>query len=123
MTAAPPTGSVDPSMFREYDIRGFVDENLTAPVLSTLGRAYGTFLSGLPGAGEKGPGTVAVGRVVVGMRGDVVDVFVGVLEDGRLPLAERLVIELEPVRARHERRVEEAYARAHDRSFRWVPRR
>jgi phosphomannomutase len=64
MTAAPSTGSVDPSMFREYDIRGFVDENLTAPVLSTIGRAYGTFLSGLPGAGEQGPGTVVVGRDV-----------------------------------------------------------
>ena len=43
-------GTVDPSMFREYDIRGFVEQNFTAPVLLRLGQAFGTFLSA-PAAG------------------------------------------------------------------------
>src|SRR4051812_24023284 len=64
MTPSTPAASVDPSMFREYDIRGYVDENFTAPVLDAIGRAYGTFLAALPGAGAEGPGTVAVGRDV-----------------------------------------------------------
>src|SRR5262245_13963021 len=64
MTPATPAAGVDPSMFREYDIRGFVDENFTEPVLDRIGRAYGTFLAALPGAGDRGPGTVAVGRDV-----------------------------------------------------------
>ena len=38
-------GTVDASMFREYDIRGFVEQNFTAPVLLRLGRAFGTFLA------------------------------------------------------------------------------
>jgi phosphomannomutase len=46
-------------MFREYDIRGFVDQNFTEPVLGRLGGALGTFL-----AGDGEPGTVAVGRDV-----------------------------------------------------------
>ena len=68
---APPTpstsdapGTVDPSMFREYDIRGFVEQNFSAPVLLRLGRAFGTFLSGRSGRSGRGPGAVAVGRDV-----------------------------------------------------------
>src|SRR6476661_7910136 len=66
MTSATPAASVDASMFREYDIRGYVDENFTTPVLGAIGRAYGTFLAALPRAGAQGPGpgTVAVGRDV-----------------------------------------------------------
>src|SRR5438874_6891262 len=56
------TVTVDGSMFREYDIRGFVDQNFTEPVLERIGKGFGTFLAGL--YGEKGPGTVAVGRDV-----------------------------------------------------------
>ncbi len=55
--------AVDPSMFREYDIRGFVDQNFTEPVLNKIGKAYGTYLNRLRG-GNIGPGTLAVGRDV-----------------------------------------------------------
>ena len=48
-------------MFREYDIRGFVDENFTEPVLERTGKAFGTFLSQKRGGD---PGTQAVGRDV-----------------------------------------------------------
>ncbi|HEU5316845.1 MAG TPA: phosphomannomutase/phosphoglucomutase [Chloroflexota bacterium] len=55
--------AVDGSMFREYDIRGFVDQNFTEPVLERTGKAFGTFLAENRGrAGE--PGTLAVGRDV-----------------------------------------------------------
>ncbi len=57
------TAVVDPSMFREYDIRGFVDQNFTEPVLAKIGKAYGTYLAGRGGA-DAGPGTLAVGRDV-----------------------------------------------------------
>jgi phosphomannomutase len=63
----PATVTVDPSMFREYDIRGFVDQNFTEPVLERIGKAFGTFLAtlrrGATGA-EGGPGVLAVGRDV-----------------------------------------------------------
>lgn len=61
MTTAgtPDAHAVDQTMFREYDIRGFVDQNFTEPVLGRLGGALGTFL-----AGDGEPGTVAVGRDV-----------------------------------------------------------
>src|SRR5919109_884093 len=49
-------------MFREYDIRGFVDQNFTEAVLDRIGKGFGTLLAKL--YGEKGPGTVAVGRDV-----------------------------------------------------------
>ncbi|HET7769193.1 MAG TPA: phosphomannomutase/phosphoglucomutase, partial [Chloroflexota bacterium] len=76
-------GGVDGSMFREYDIRGFVDENFTEPVLERTGKAFGTFLAAKSGGGagkphggagseagvrrtrdEEAPGTLAVGRDV-----------------------------------------------------------
>ena len=31
--STPPTVAVDASMFREYDIRGYVDQNFTEPAL------------------------------------------------------------------------------------------
>ena len=52
---------VDRTMFREYDIRGFVDQNFTGDVLDRLGAALGTFLASESGGA---PGTVAVGRDV-----------------------------------------------------------
>jgi len=36
--------SLNPLIFREYDIRGVVGEDLSPEVVHTLGRAYGTFL-------------------------------------------------------------------------------
>lgn len=36
--------SVDPTIFREYDIRGLVDESLTVEVVHAVGRAFGTRL-------------------------------------------------------------------------------
>lgn len=38
------SGSVPAHVFREYDIRGIVDQDLTDDVYYQLGRAYGTFL-------------------------------------------------------------------------------
>lgn len=64
--ATTPASTIDASMFREYDIRGFVDQNFSEPVLETIGKAYGTFLVTLQGSagGAGGPGTIAVGRDV-----------------------------------------------------------
>ena len=43
-------------MFREYDIRGFVDQNFTELVLERTGKAFGTFLTSLTGpAGTAAP--------------------------------------------------------------------
>jgi phosphomannomutase len=88
--STPPTGvTVDPSMFREYDIRGFVDQNFTEPVLQRIGKAFGTFLAQRRSPSDAGPGTLAVGRdvrlssaryaqaLIAGLRGtgaDIVDV-------------------------------------------------
>jgi len=58
------TNQVDGSMFREYDIRGFVDQNFTEPVLERTGKAFGTFLAKKSGGGNAGPGMLAVGRDV-----------------------------------------------------------
>ena len=55
------SGPIDRTMFREYDIRGFVDQNFTEAVLDRLGAALGSFLATESG-GE--PGKVAVGRDV-----------------------------------------------------------
>jgi len=35
--------NISPSIFREYDIRGIVDKELTPDVVETLGRAIGTY--------------------------------------------------------------------------------
>src|SRR5215212_1022120 len=60
--------AVNPQIFREYDIRGIVDQDLTGPVLETIGRAYATMLYQLDehlGPGEP-PGPQHNKRVVVG---------------------------------------------------------
>lgn len=44
--------SINPLMFREYDIRGLVDQDLSEAVLEVLGKAFGTWiLNQAPGAG------------------------------------------------------------------------
>ena len=35
---------INPSIFREYDIRGVVGEDITPEVAETIARAYATFL-------------------------------------------------------------------------------
>ena len=47
---------INPKIFREYDIRGIVGEDLDAAVVETLGRAMGTFFLG------RGKKDVAMGR-------------------------------------------------------------
>jgi phosphomannomutase/phosphoglucomutase len=47
---------LDPTIFREYDIRGIARENLDPQVCTVLGAAYGTMVA------EQGGGRVAVGR-------------------------------------------------------------
>jgi phosphomannomutase/phosphoglucomutase len=47
---------INPKIFREYDIRGIVGEDLDEPAVETLGRAMGTFFLG------RGQRQVAVGR-------------------------------------------------------------
>ena len=39
--------SINPLSFREYDIRGLVDDDLSPPVLTALGAGFGRFLVGL----------------------------------------------------------------------------
>jgi phosphomannomutase/phosphoglucomutase len=47
---------LDPTVFREYDIRGIAWENLDPQVCTVLGAAYGTVI------GDQGEGRVVVGR-------------------------------------------------------------
>lgn len=51
------TSRIPAAIFRQYDIRGIVDRDLTPEVARALGRAYATYLDG-----HKVPGAVAVGR-------------------------------------------------------------
>jgi len=46
---------LNPEIFREYDIRGIADRDLTPPVIEALGRAFAVYLK------PKGIGTVTVG--------------------------------------------------------------
>jgi phosphomannomutase len=66
MEQAPQAGQnhpvVNPQIFREYDIRGIVDKDLTEPVLEAIGMAYGTWLY----AQEATPSGGARKRVAVG---------------------------------------------------------
>lgn len=48
--------SIDPGIFREYDIRGIVGDELNEDVVETIGKAYGTM------AGEKNVKKISVGR-------------------------------------------------------------
>ena len=60
---------VNPQIFREYDIRGIVDQDLTGPVLETIGRAYATMLyqeDTTLGPGESRGAEEKNKRVVVG---------------------------------------------------------
>jgi len=50
------TAALNPLMFRAYDIRGKVDEDLTPEVVEVLGRAYGTYIAKVSGR------RIAVGR-------------------------------------------------------------
>ena len=36
-------GSVNPHIFREYDVRGLVDEDLDIEIVELLGKAYGVY--------------------------------------------------------------------------------
>ena len=47
---------INPLIFREYDIRGVVEKDLTTEVVETIGGALGTYLGGAQGA------AIAVGR-------------------------------------------------------------
>jgi phosphomannomutase/phosphoglucomutase len=49
--------AIHPGIFRQYDIRGIVDRDLTTEAATAIGRAYATLL-----AGRGIQGTVAVGR-------------------------------------------------------------
>lgn len=51
---------VNPTIFREYDIRGIVDQDLTPEVLNLIGKAYGTLVVRKLGR----PGRIVVGRDV-----------------------------------------------------------
>lgn len=51
-----PHGSIDPSIFRAYDIRGIVGRTLTTEVVESIGRAIGAE------ARERGQASVCVGR-------------------------------------------------------------
>lgn len=52
---------INPAIFREYDIRGIVDQDLNDAVLESIGRAFGTFLYSHPGLERR---TCVVGRDV-----------------------------------------------------------
>lgn len=68
---------MNPHIFRQYDVRGLVDEDLTEEVVTNLGRAYGTFLQRL------GLKNVVLGRDVrlssTRLRDDLVE---GILSTG-----------------------------------------
>jgi len=51
---------VNPTIFREYDIRGIVNEDLTPSVLTLVGKAYGTLVNQKLGR----PGRIVIGRDV-----------------------------------------------------------
>ena len=47
--------NVNPQIFRQYDVRGIVDRDLTPEVVEVLGRGYGTYV------GAQGVKNVSVG--------------------------------------------------------------
>ncbi len=49
---------LNPQIFREYDIRGIVDEDLTDNVVENIGLAFGSYIH------KKGMKTVSVGSEV-----------------------------------------------------------
>ena len=54
---------MNPQIFREYDIRGLVDQDLTMEVVEKLGRGLGTLVK------RQGGRSVVVGRDCRGLRG------------------------------------------------------
>jgi len=54
---------INKSIFREYDIRGFADTDLTDEAVTLIGKGYGTLIRG-QGSGVRGQKKVAVGRDV-----------------------------------------------------------
>ena len=50
------TVTLDPNIFRAYDIRGTVGEQITPEVIRLIARGFGSKLA------ERGPATVVVGR-------------------------------------------------------------
>ncbi len=55
--------TINPLIFREYDIRGLVGDDLSLPVLNALGAGFGRFLVGLDRPAERtGPPTAVVGH-------------------------------------------------------------
>ena len=48
--------NINEKIFREYDIRGIADQDLSDPVVTELGRALGTFIT------KKGGSTITLGR-------------------------------------------------------------
>ncbi len=54
--------TIRPSIFREYDIRGIAERELSAPFAEALGRAYAKLLSGRKPAASRKNLTVAVGQ-------------------------------------------------------------
>ena len=52
------TSSINPQIFREYDIRGIVDQDLTAESVASIGKAIGTYIK--RGGGK----TMIIGRDV-----------------------------------------------------------
>ncbi|MCJ7618826.1 MAG: phosphomannomutase, partial [Anaerolineae bacterium] len=50
------TREVNPRIFRQYDVRGIVDEDLTDDVAEQLGQGYGAYMVNL------GAGSVSVGH-------------------------------------------------------------
>lgn len=51
-----PTAAINPSIFREYDIRGVADRDLTDDAIVAIGKAYGTYLR------RKKKNTISIGR-------------------------------------------------------------
>ena len=63
---------VNPSIFREYDIRGIVGDDLTPEVLTVLGKAYGTLLQ----RKVSRPGKVVIGRDVRASSKEFADAYI-----------------------------------------------
>jgi phosphomannomutase / phosphoglucomutase len=58
----PPMASLNPQIFREYDIRGLVGSDLTPETVELLGKGLGTLARRAAGAGSTAKPIIAVGR-------------------------------------------------------------
>ena len=54
--------AINPEIFRQYDIRGIVEEDLTPDVVELLGRAFGSWVREEGGEDGKGGDTIVLGR-------------------------------------------------------------